>query len=88
LTKPSTVIGLNHIGLSVSDLEASVSLSTEGASVEVDQSRILGNSAAEMASGFSSSETCLSYRGSNRRQGLDCQSDNPYQEGITQTKVA
>lgn len=48
----SSVIGLNHIGLSVSDLKASIALYTEAASLEVDRSKRLSNSAAEKASGF------------------------------------
>lgn len=50
---PSTVIGFNHVGLSVSDLEASIAFYTKAASIEVDRSKALGNSAAEKASGFS-----------------------------------
>lgn len=49
---PSTIIGLNHVSLSVSDLKASIAFYTEAASIEVDPSRRLGNSAAEKASGF------------------------------------
>lgn len=51
-TNASSVIGINHVGLSVSDLKASIAFYTEAASVEVDHSKRLGNSAAEKASGF------------------------------------
>ena len=52
LSNPSTITGLSHVGLSVSDLEASITFYTEAASVEVDHVKRLGNSAAEKASGF------------------------------------
>lgn len=48
----SSVIGLHHVGLSVSDLKASIAFYTEAVSVEVDHSKRLSNSAAEQASGF------------------------------------
>jgi catechol 2,3-dioxygenase-like lactoylglutathione lyase family enzyme len=48
----SSVVGFNHIGVSVSDLKASIAFYTEAAAVEVDYSKRLGNSAAEKASGF------------------------------------
>jgi len=51
-SNPSSVTGLNHIGLSVSDLQASIAFYSEAASVEVDRSKRLSNSAAEQASGF------------------------------------
>ena len=49
---PSSVIGFNHIGVSVSDLKASIAFYTAAASVEADHSKRLSNSAAEKASGF------------------------------------
>jgi catechol 2,3-dioxygenase-like lactoylglutathione lyase family enzyme len=49
---PSTITGLSHVSLSVSDLKASIAFYTEAASLEVDHSKRLGNSAAEKASGF------------------------------------
>lgn len=52
ITNSSTVTGFNHIGLSVSDLKASVAFYTAAASVEVDYAKKLSNSAAEKASGF------------------------------------
>ncbi|HIA47504.1 MAG TPA: hypothetical protein EYN96_05920 [Candidatus Hydrogenedentes bacterium] len=52
IVSASTVIGFNHIGLSVSDLKASIAFYTEAASVEADHSKRLSNSAAEKASGF------------------------------------
>ena len=52
LPRDSSVIGLNHIGLSVSDLEASIDFYAGAASLEVDRSKRLSNSAAEKASGF------------------------------------
>jgi len=51
----SSVIGFNHIGLSVSDLEASIAFYTDAASLEVDHSKTLSNAAAETASGFENS---------------------------------
>ncbi|MFP6582927.1 MAG: VOC family protein [Candidatus Hydrogenedentota bacterium] len=48
----SSVIGFNHIGVSVSDLKASIAFYSEATSLEVDQSKRLSNSAAERASGF------------------------------------
>lgn len=51
-SNPSSVKGINHIGLCVSDLKASIAFYTEAASIEVDHSKRLGNSAAEKASGF------------------------------------
>ena len=48
----STVIGLNHVGLSVSDLQASIDFYTKAASVTVDPAMRLSNTAAEQASGF------------------------------------
>ena len=48
----STVIGFNHIGVSVSALQASVKLYTEAASFEEHASKQLSNTAAEQASGF------------------------------------
>jgi catechol 2,3-dioxygenase-like lactoylglutathione lyase family enzyme len=51
-SNPSTVIGLNHVGLSVSDLNASIAFYTEAASLEVNRSQKLSNSTAEKASGF------------------------------------
>jgi len=51
-SNPSSVIGFNHIGVSVSDLNASITLYTEAASLEVDHSKRLSNSEAEKASGF------------------------------------
>jgi catechol 2,3-dioxygenase-like lactoylglutathione lyase family enzyme len=52
IVNSSSVIGFSHIGLSVSDLKASVAFYTEAASLEVDHSKRLSNSAAEKASGF------------------------------------
>lgn len=52
MSKSSTVIGLNHVGLSVSDLEASLAFYSQAASLQVDRARRLGNAAAEAASGF------------------------------------
>ncbi len=51
-SNPSSITGLNHVGISVSDLKASIAFYTEAASVEVVHSMRLGNSAAEKASGF------------------------------------
>ncbi len=48
----STITGLSHVSLSVSDLKASIAFYTEAAFLEVDHSMRLGNSLAETASGF------------------------------------
>ena len=52
MSKSSTVIGLNHVSLSVSDLEASLALYSKAALLQIDRSKRLGNVAAEAASGF------------------------------------
>lgn len=46
----STVKGINHVGLSVSDLKASVSFYTGATTVKAEYSKRLSNSAAEKAS--------------------------------------
>jgi len=51
----SSVIGLNHVGYSVSDLESSIAFYADATSLDVDRSRCLSNVAAENASGLAHS---------------------------------
>ena len=51
-SNPSTIKGINHVGLSVSDLKASIAFYSEATSLEVEGSKRLSNSMAERASGF------------------------------------
>ena len=53
-TNPSTIRGINHVGMSVRDLNASVDFYTRAVAVEEEPSKGLSNSAAERASGFAS----------------------------------
>ena len=53
-TNPSTIRGINHVGMSVRDLNASVDFYTRAVAVEEEPSKGLSNSAAERASGFDS----------------------------------
>ncbi len=52
MTSISTITGINHVGLSVSDLDSSIAFYTGAVAVEVERSTELSNSAAEKASGF------------------------------------
>jgi catechol 2,3-dioxygenase-like lactoylglutathione lyase family enzyme len=49
----STIKGINHVGLSVSDLKASMAFYSDAASLEIESTSRFSNSAAEKASGFS-----------------------------------
>jgi len=51
-SNPSTIKGINHIGLSVSDMEASIAFYKEATSLELEPSKRLSNTMAEKASGF------------------------------------
>lgn len=54
-SNPSTIEGINHVGMSVRDLKASVEFYTKAVAIEEDPSKRLSNSTAERASGFASS---------------------------------
>ena len=51
-SNPSTIKGINHVSLSVSDLKASMAFYSDAASFKVESTIKLSNSAAEKASGF------------------------------------
>jgi len=51
-SNPSTIKGINHVGLSVSDLKAAMAFYSNAASLEVESTSKFSNSAAEKASGF------------------------------------
>lgn len=53
-SKLSTISGINHVGMSVRDLNAAVDFYTRAVAVEEEPSKVLSNSAAERASGFGS----------------------------------
>jgi len=51
-SSPSTISGINHVGMSVHDLKASVEFYTGAVAVQEEPSKRLSNPAAEKASGF------------------------------------